>query len=324
MSNNSYFSAVSDKTPLEEKIAIIKQNYINCAQVVKEIANLQSNSTPSIDSENKLGEGIAFSNINTQIKDDIDLEFESIYSKISSLELGDLKEEDIIKKINEIVPTTHNRYDCIINKLKLKLYEEIIFYSQIAISASTSKDFLEIKQLIKELKRKILFLDELEQEKELTETTTVDNHLFFLTTNGGNIPFLESLRKNVPAEYYPQFKELLLEMKNGVFKGLKKFNGLGYFEVKEFKIRITFDKLSNGNYIILDAFMKKEDTSGYYNKMLQNRSGQYIKCKDYYVKKQYEEDFQTLHEGYLAEALTLLDQRNLEGEQNENGIISLT
>lgn len=197
------------------------------------------------------------------------------------------------------------------------LYKEYVIYSKMLLQTSTKSELAELQILINAITSKIELLDELEEleeEKELTEPITENNNLFFLLSDSGNVIALESLRKNVPREYYPVFKELLLGLKEGKAKGLKRLARYGYLELKNFKIRVIFDKLSTGNYIILDCFMKKVDTGVSYRNNLANRYNQYQNKKNLYLDQITNPEFIKKHESYLAEILTLLDSKTLEGE----------
>lgn len=213
----------------------------------------------------------------------------------------------------------NNPTSFLINKLKLMLYKEYVIYSKMLLQASTKSELAELQILINAITSKIELLDELEEleeEKELTEPITENNNLFFLLSDSGNVIALESLRKNVPREYYPVFKEILLGLKEGKAKGLKRLAGYGHLELKVNGpgIRIIFDKLSDNNYIILDCFMKKVDTGVSYRNNLANRYNQYQSKKNLYLDQITNPEFIKKHESYLAEILTLLDSKTLEGE----------
>ena len=77
---------------------------------------------------------------------------------------------------------------------------------------------------------------------------------------------------------------MLLSIKNGTFKNLKTFKANerlnGLLEVKEFKTRIIFRRLTNNCYIILGMFMKKTDKDMGYLRFLNKRQEQFYKTKD--------------------------------------------
>ena len=179
------------------------------------------------------------------------------------------------------------------------------------ILASTQEEQEEIRIQIADLRRKQNLLEYTREEEAVKESSTKENNLYFLTSSLGNIYFLESLRKNVPQDYYQSFKDLLLSIKNGTFKGLKKLTDIPYFEVKDFKIRITFDHLEGNNFIILDAFMKKTDTSLQINNSMINRKKQITESKEQIKKSLNDPEFQALHYGYYQDILTFLDEKNI-------------
>lgn len=314
MSYKDYFHEPDISMTLAQKIELIKFNTNAAANLASQIkagggVTLQPTSNiivPSLEqSEIK----------NNKSEESSDKEVEKLYNKISLLDITNLSEEEIINRIKSIMG--NNPTSFLINKLKLMLYKEYVIYSKMLLQASTKSELAELQILINAITSKIELLDELEEleeEKELTEPITENNNLFFLLSDSGNVIALESLRKNVPREYYPVFKEILLGLKEGKAKGLKRLAGYGYLELKNFKIRVIFDKLSTGNYIILDCFMKKVDTGVSYRNNLANRYNQYQNKKNLYLDQITNPEFIKKHESYLAEILTLLDSKTLEGE----------
>jgi len=232
------------------------------------------------------------------------------------LDISGLSEEELITKIRNLIGDELNSIT--VNRIKLLLYKECIIYNRMLLGAE-SEEASELRNMLSILRTKIEVLDELEEleeEQEISDDITSNNNIFFLLSDTGNVIALESLRKNVPRDYYPAFKELILGLKEA--KGLKKLRKYGYLELKDFKIRVIFDKLSNGNYIILDCFMKKVDTGVSYRNNLANRTRQYQRKIDYYLSNYSKQDFIERHEGYLAEILNLLDSKTLEGNgENE-------
>lgn len=318
MSYKDYFREPDISMTLAQKIELIKFNVNAAANLASQIkagggVTLQPTSNitvPSLEqSEIK----------NNKSEESSDKEVEKLYNKISLLDITNLSEEEIMNRIKSIIG--NNPTSFLINKLKLMLYKEYVIYSKMLLQASTKSELAELQILINAITSKIELLDELEEleeEKELTEPITENNNLFFLLSDSGNVIALESLRKNVPREYYPVFKELLLSLKEGRTKKVKMLSQKGYLELKVKAngpgIRIIFDKLSDNNYVILDCFMKKFDTSILYRNTLINRSNQYQNKKNLYLGQITNLEFIKKHEGYLAEILTLLDSKTLEGE----------
>lgn len=316
MSYSDYFKEVDKGASLEEKIATIKYNIGCSANIRKQISAWGGGTLLTVASTNIPEETTKTEN--EIISDGTDNETNSLYNEISLLDTSDLSEEETINKIKSIIGTRIS--SIMINRIKLLLYKEYIIYNKMILAATNKDELEELYIIIANIKTKIELLDELEELEDEQETedlmTATNNNLFFLLSDTGKVIALESLRKNVPREYYPAFKELLVGLKEGKAKGLKRLSRYGYLELKDFKIRVIFDKLSNGNYVILDCFMKKVDTGISYRNNLANRSNQYQRKQESYLNNYKNSDFIKEHEGYLAEILSLLDSKVLEGEEN--------
>lgn len=259
----------------------------------------------------------------TSSEESNDKEVKSLYDQISLLDINELSEEEIINKLKSILGTSLTIN--ITNKIKLLLYKEFIIYNKMLLEATDDFEIEEIRTVLASIKTKIDLLDdleELEDEQEVEESITANNNIFFLLSDNGNIVALESLRKHVPRDYYPAFKELIMALKEGKVKNIKRLTRYGILELKDFKIRVLFDRLKNGNYIIIDCFMKKVDTGVSYRNNLSNRASKYHDKKDFYLSEINKPEFIKKHEGYLAEVLNLLDSKVLEGvEENETRTI---
>lgn len=317
MSYEDYFKDIGQNLTLEEKIAIIKDNISSAAALTKEIKeHKKSNINNSENTPKNYVEVISSTNVDSF--GSLDQEFKNLYNKISMLDISELKDEEISSKLKKLLGDNTSFIN--ISRIKLLLYKEGIIYSKMLLDAKSKEEISELQNLIASLKTKIEFLDEEEEleEEETLEDDNKENNIFFLLSNKDNIIALESLRKNVPKDYYQAFKKLIIGLKTGKLKGMKRLHRQGYFELKDFKIRIIFDKLSDGNYIILDAFMKKFDTSLFYRNILAGRRREYEAKKEMYLSKHTNPEFIKEHEGYLAELIALLDSKTLEeGDRNE-------
>ncbi len=313
MSYNDYFREAKEGASLEEKIEIIKNNNLQASNMRREIGAWGGGSLQV--SKNQTNISIE-SNPVDKPSDEIDNNAKELYDEISLLELQGLSEEEILNRIRKILGKDANYTT--ISKIKLLLYKECIIYNRMILAATDPSEIADLREMLASIKLKIESLDELEEledEQEVEEYITTNNNIFFLLSETGKIIALESLRKNIPRDYYPAFKELLLGLKAGKAKGLKRLKRHGYLELKDFKIRVTFDKLSNGNYIILDCFMKKVDTGISYRNNLANRTSQYQRKQKQFLADHTNEEFIKEHEGYFIEILSLLESKDLEGEE---------
>ncbi|MBE6153997.1 MAG: hypothetical protein E7163_00260 [Firmicutes bacterium] len=310
-----YFLVPTEEN-LEHKIEVIKENISRASKLKNKITSMR---TPS----SVVHSGSSFHNsiketINSNTSISVDAELDKVYHAISMLDITNLNEDVIIEKINKILSSDNIRYMQLINGIRLKLYGEIILYSKMISKTSSKEELEEIKEIIEIIKNKMCILEELTLEKEVQESTALTNELYFLTSDSGNIILLESIRKNIPIEYYPDLKKLLVGIKNCKYRGLKYLHKISYFEVKDSKMRITFARLSDGKILIIDTFMKKEDTSELYRKTKVNRSVKYLNAKNYYLANMNNPDFTSQHNAIYDEIIAILDSKDytLGGEDD--------
>ena len=317
MSYNDYFQSSTPNLSFEEKIALFKSNSFKAIELRSQINNSQSN---------KLARVQALPNEDKTIKEDTTKPIETspfikeIYDRISILNINSLEEYEILEKIKAIF--SGNLNSITINKIKLLLYKDYILYSKMLLSVENEKDALKLQNLISDILIKIEALDEIEElENEEDYEEESPKKLFFLLSESGKVIALESLRKDIPTEYYEDYKKLILALKQGYAKGVKKLVKKSYSELRIRRpgLRLLFSKLDNDSYLIIDVFVKKIDSGDYlYNNQLNNLNNQHLRAKDTYKARCGEEDFIKEHEGYLSEILTLLTSENLEGEKDVN------
>lgn len=308
---NSYFKDADDNATLEEKIELIKQNNKSASLLRNEINARGGGVVLDISSPTSSTQNSARNEANK--RECLEEDFIHLYNQISLLDLNDFTGEDTFYQLRKMLG---NVDPFIIDEIKLMLYKESILYGKMLLNSTDFGEIQELERSIKSITAKLELFDELEEEKEEEDIpleSTQNNNLFFLESASGKVIALESLRKNIPCEYYPVFKELLLGLKEGKLSGIKKLHRLDFLQIKDFKVRIIFDKLSNGNYIILDCFIKKVYSNSSYRNNLINRKKEYQKRKSYYFANYPKPEFILEHQSYLAEILSLLDSRTLEG-----------
>ena len=118
----------------------------------------------------------------------------------------------------------------------------------------------------------IEYRDTVPAESELTKEKIM-NRLVYLPTSSGNPSVFNDL-KTISDGYEESFMELIDSIKDGSFKGLKAFVSnsklAGLLEVKNFKTRIVFKRLTKDIYIIYSMFMKDQDNDYKYRNSLVN------------------------------------------------------
>lgn len=274
----------------EEKIALIQKNIRTAQSIKKEISRLSTLefvSAPEVSVKRK-----------TKIEIPQKSEQEDVlYNQISRLSIEELAVilSDLLNGISE------SR----IKEFELKLYREIIELSNTGLETGATIE--EIRDLIQELQDKIKMLEaymseSLEEELE----TDAEKNLFFLTTNNENVVAFESLRKEVPNDYYEDFLTIFTNLKKGNLKGIKRLKIRGIYEIKMFKIRVIFIILDKNNFVILDAFMKKYDTSKVYRERILKLDSAISQALEYYKDNKDNLAFQGIHNGYYDEIINLL------------------
>ena len=255
---NYPFFDIPNDISLEEKVALLERNGLVAKNLREEIKQMKSETpfySTTLEKREKRGES------KTSLEENEKLQL--IYSKICLLSSFD--RNDLLIKIKECILMENYPITSCIDYLKIKLYQDIVTYASLALEPDG--DILGAKEQIADLRLKLELLDEMEEKEEIAQISTEHNQLFFLESQAGNVVALESLRKNIPMEYYDDFKRLFQSIEDGSLKGIKRLRN-GLYEVKDFKIRILFGFLQKGKYLVLDAFMKKEDTSEYYKSLI--------------------------------------------------------
>lgn len=295
---NKTFVEIPENVSLEDKIAMLKQNNLVASEIRGEMIISKKIITPIF-----RGEYEKNSSVNTTLKGK-DIKVDKVYNEIALLPSDNC--DELLNSMREILLGLDN-YTELFDELKVRLYEEIVLYANLAFKDREA--IKDIREIIDSLRLKLSLLDSIEEQKEKSEISLENNKLLFLETNALNIVLLESIRKNIPIEYYKKFKSLLESIANGSFKNFKRLRN-GLYEVKLLEVRILFGILKKGHYLILDAFMKKEDTSAYYKSLISNRLNQYLKFKSYYLQGLDNEEFLLKHEEYLANIMDLLNLKN--------------
>ena len=197
-----------------------------------------------------------------------------------------LKENFTEDEMKSILPRRkHPRYKDILYRLSIESIKEIKDLKDILREEEISEDDeLLCRNLIDTEKRKIdciksrLISSVIESEEEIEEK----NKLVLVPTSNGNTRVVDEL-EHIPSDYYDGFRELIQSIEDGTFKNVKVFknnnNLIGISEVKAFKIRVVFTRLSSDTYALITAFVKKCDNDKLYNESLVN------KVRDYYSKE---------------------------------------
>ena len=231
-------------------------------------------------------------------------------------ELNKLKHSELKDNINNILPVKKNKK---FNKLTLRLKAECLknikeikelISEEEYMSLSDLKSFKEEIQFEEE---KIQLIDEYvnqNQSQNVKENHT--NNLIFVPTSGGNIRVIDDI-EHIDMEYYEKFIGLFDSIKDGSFKNVKRFNKnnnetSGVAEVKDFKVRVVFDRIDKNSYAIITAFTKKSDNDKGYIEPLKKKIAEYRNYEDILKSKVKDSKFIKMQQNYEQELYNILEK----------------
>lgn len=217
--------------------------------------------------------------------DDDDIEEENGFEDEVEFYLEDYRNLDddfSLEDLIDVLPVKSNySFEKILLRLQAESLKEIKELQEILMDSSeiSKEELIEYRKLIETEKRKMLFLRKILSDKEEILPEQIEPNKIILVPNlYGNIRVLEEL-ENIPIEYYPFFRELVDSIRDGSFKGVKRFtnNRLlnGISEVRGFKVRIAFTRVGKKTYALITAFVKKVNTDHLYQKTLASKIDDY-------------------------------------------------
>ena len=239
-----------------------------------------------------------------------------------------LREEFDEEEIKATLPRKkHPKYKDILLRLSLESIKEIKEVKELLRTDGISQDEKELcNKIIENENKKIDYIKSklLKEEKEEVEEIEEKNNIILVPTLFGNIRIIDDL-EHIPNEYYDGFKELIESIIDGTFKNVKIFKNnnslVGITEVKLFKIRLVFSRLSTNDYALITAFVKKFDTDKLYQESLAAKVREYrsieTKLKDNLNNPEFLEE----NEKYVKELWNILSPEDLTkdgGSKNDN------
>lgn len=271
-----------------KQLASLSNNKIIVDETVEEI-------TPPTESPRETTE---------EFEDEVDYYYETIHN---------LTTPALVENIEDFLPTKEHPY---YERLMYRLYAEILreikdIKDFIGAEDLKSEEESEFRSEIEILKLKISKIKELLSEKDKEEEKTTskrENDLVFVPTSAGRIRVLDEL-ESMPPEYYDELFELFASIKNGTFKGVKRFQGANYARTSEVKgklMRVVFDRVGKNSYAIITAFAKKFDTSTAYRTSLEAAIQSYIPMRETIMKKLSDEEFMKLHKAFELDLMRRL------------------
>ena len=207
---------------------------------------------------------------------DIDFEEEMEYYLT---DYKSLREDNLEEDLLSILPSKKTyRYKDIILRLIAESLKEIKEVNElISRDNFNNEELADLRSVILLEKKKISILKEHLKHKDEVETEEeVNNEIILVPSLTGNVKLIEDLEHIHPSNY-EAFLELVESIKNGTFKGVKRFTNnvrfAGISEVRGFQVRIAFARIGKNKYALITAFTKKCDNDkGYRDSLTQKLS----------------------------------------------------
>lgn len=254
---------------------------------------------------------------NNSETNDIDETIDYYFEMIDGLDGED--NDKLIADINEALPSKNSQnHDQIFFNIQLRLLKnvkEIREFIEEEIDEINKDDLEDLKQelnlniakiqAINSIKNKTANIDEVEDKR---------NNLIFVPTSGGNIRILDEL-SSIDGEYLEGFRGLINSIKDGSFKNVKRFHTTNsktayVSEVKDYKIRVVFDRIGPHEYALITAFIKKSDNDIGYLRTLSSKIRNYMNIKDSLTESLSNPSFLALQQQYEEKLDSIFESRS--------------
>lgn len=229
-------------------------------------------------------------------------EFKSINGKVTEASLDD------------VLPSRSNyNYEKIVLRLILELSKDIKDINEIIteeVDALSVDELNTYREEIVSLNETISMLrGRLKEDTNTSAPVVKENKLVFSPTPTGNIRVFDEI-KYIPEEYYEGFLGLFKSIKDGSFKNVRRFENnnklAGLIEVKDFQIRVAFQRLTKDTYAVVSMFTKKTQRNKGYLKELEGKYAAFKSIMPTLKKKSDDEEFMKLQKGYEEELFRIL------------------
>lgn len=256
---------------LEDKnLEIMKDAYLHNLKITREEIELNRKLLDYVCSEIVIPKKNVSIVTKTKNKEVIPLriDVDDIYNKISNV--------SDINLLRDILNTVDNK-DEVLNVIILKYIKELKIIEKFCLTDPEELFTCEYNNL----SSRINLLMSLKNES-INEI----NHLIYLKNYSNNPTIFKSIENNITNENYELLDGLFCSIEDGTFKNNKLINkgnssySYTFSEVKDDQLRITYMKLKNNLYLILDCFTKKFQTSSIYKTNIESSLKSYQRQKD--------------------------------------------
>lgn len=283
-------------------LKVIEENNKRANEIRNKIVSFQSTSDLPID----FSDDLSSDSIKPADKKKDSVSVDDAFEDEVSFYLDDFRSlgfEFSLDDLINVLPAPSNfNYGKLLMRLSLEAVKEIKEMSEILIDEDDESQKDEIKKYISNEKRKCEFISKLLNDKqaEIIATPKVThNNIVLAPTVSGNIKVLDDL-EHMALEFLPGFRELIESIRNGTFKGIKRFNNNnvlnGICEVRGSLIRILFQRIDRNTYALITAFIKKTTMDKGYQDFIKLRVTDYKLIADKLKKMLDDPEFIKLNE----------------------------
>lgn len=262
---------------LDEMLEVIEDNIRTTTQTREEISKLKLQSKRTKKQEAVI-KPKKKETIEKEPYCDIDFEEEMEYYLA---DYKSLREDNLEEDLLSILPSKKTyRYKDIILRLIAESLKEIKEVNELISKENfSSEELTDLRSIILLEKKKIAILkQQLKHKDEVEEIEEVNNEIILVPSLTGNVKLIEDLEHIHPSNY-EAFLELIESIKNGTFKGVKRFTNnvrfAGISEVRGFQVRIAFARIGKNKYALITAFTKKCDNDKGYRDSLSQKLSDY-------------------------------------------------
>ena len=221
--------------------------------------------------------------------------------------------EEFCSQLEKIMPNQGDfHFSSFLKELLMEMNQELEDIYSVLNEDLESLSILDLQDLKKDIlvcEMKKSYLQRRIDETSSMKHSSYRNHMIFVPAISGNTSIMDDF-KEIPVEYYGSFLGLFQSILDGSFKNIKRFSDnkklRGILEVKDFKTRVAFSRISGDYYAVIMAFMKKSDNDTGYRRSLEARVANYRTCQSYLKEQLMNADFLKLNQEYQEELLRML------------------
>lgn len=249
-------------------------------------------------------------------KYDFEKEFKTYLEDFNRLE------EYTKESIESILPARSNyNYEKIIMRLIAEVSRQIKDDNELFSAFGDDMDKDELNEyrnnVISKKSTRLILKNILFAKTEEKQVEDKNKLIFVPIKSTGKIRIFDEI-KDIPEEEYEGFVELLESIKNGTFKGFRKFVNneflTGLLEVRGHQVRVAFERISEDCYAVVSMFMKKTQNDNSYRKTLQAKYAEYKTMEKEIKEKLKDPNYLKKNKEYDEEVFKILIKTDEKGD----------